>query len=105
MLKGFEIETIDKVKSIYQQVSIQLELCDLNILVVQRNKLKTLLEIEKLTERAGASKRIKLESKYQCYRETHEKLMIEKLQLHFALKRSQELLVSLRESVNQTQTQ
>lgn len=43
-LKGFEREAIIKVKEIRAQVSTQIEICELNLLQVERNKIKTLLD-------------------------------------------------------------
>lgn len=98
-LRGFEIEIIEKVKGIYLQVSAQVESCDLSILKTQRSRIKTLLELESLPDNSDSQERTSLERTYRCYKETHEKLTIEKLQLNIALKKAHEILLSLRASV------
>lgn len=96
VLKGFEQETVAKVRDIHQQVSVQIDLCEIYIFQVERHKIKALLDLEELSDTSPPQERAILETNFRSYREAHDRLYIQKIQLNKALKKAHEFLVNLR---------
>lgn len=76
-LERFELEAISRTREIYSQILSHINICELNILEIERNQLRHLLHLEELEEEA-IEEREKVEHALRCYRDSHERFLVER---------------------------